>query len=68
MQENKSPSGQQPLTNSAQAARQNYQRLVELVKDGVIQGARIVRVHDVQGSVDVVRVIEALLEAEQARS
>ena len=34
----------------------------------VLQGARIVRVHDVQGSVDVVRVMEALLEAEQARS
>ncbi len=30
---------------------------------GVIQGARIVRVHDVQGSVDVVRVLEAILQA-----
>jgi hypothetical protein len=34
VQETKSPSGQQPLTNSAQGARQNYQRLVERVKGG----------------------------------
>jgi dihydropteroate synthase len=34
---------------------------------GVIQGARIVRVHDVEASVQVVRVLEAILDNAQAR-